>query len=108
MKLIKKLIIMFALLLCLFPSNYLKADDGIMPTEAACICTKCGNTFVNTHRVYTTDWYLYEADYCTHYTNGLDVGYAREYYIKGSCTNCGNQLYVPNCIEYKGVCEGYN
>lgn len=109
MKVFKKIIIIFTLLFCLLPINSIKADDkDIMLTEAAYICSKCGNTFVNVQKIYTTDWYVYEMDFCPDHTYGYDVGYARNYIKRGSCTNCSHTIYEEDCVEYRGVCEGYD
>lgn len=105
MKIIKKFVILFTLLLCLYPCNTLKAEDGITPTEAAYICTKCGNTLVNISKAYTGSK-IYRSVHCVHYPNGFDHEYHYYFSYVGSCTNCGNQLNDPNHMEIRIVCDG--
>lgn len=109
MKIYKKIIFIgFSILCCLLP-NTIKADDeDIMLTEAAYICTKCGGTFVNIQKIYTSDWEVKRSFKCPDYANGYDHVYHKYFYYTGSCNNCGNKLYHTNHFDEKIICQGYN
>lgn len=107
MKIFKKILVFVFIIFFFIPNNIVKADDNIMLTEAAYICSKCGGTFVNVYKSYTSDWTIYKSVHCAHHLNGFDHTYYIYYDYVGSCTNCGNQLYDLGHRDSKVVCAGF-
>lgn len=111
MKCFKRFILICALLLCVIPSNIIKADESdIMPTVVATNCVKCGGDTMIGTKVYTI-WMDTGDDgpKCSHgYSKGWDVPQIRFSYIHYVCSNCGYTYDSSTFSEYQLTCKGYN
>lgn len=112
MKCIKKFIVMFALLLCVIPSNIVLADESdISLAFIAGTCPKCGNNTLDGTKVIDSPWMDTGDDgpECQHgYAYGFDVPQLRYYHYHYVCSSCKYTFNSIKFIEKQKTCKGYN